>query len=189
MPKVEEEERDIRKFINVNKVAKEVRAGQWFAMYSKDNENNLLITRNFILNLNSNQFWKIQCKLECKKLGVCFWMNKGDLVEDAEVTDYEIDSYFRLVKSRDLCMIERTNLTLDGLNLYEADDLYVGVKSTYIEMLNGPIDLYQIDDGKPLVASGVHVISPVREIESDYLASLILKQEGKEQWIITKLIK
>ena len=167
-------DRDIRKFVNVNKVAKEVKAQQWFALYSKDSENNLLITRNFILNLNADQFWKIQCKLECKKLGVWFWMNKGDLVEGDLVTDEEVEDYFRMVNNSALTIIEYTDLALSNLILYDADGSYVGVRGSYIEMLNGRIDLYQINSDSALVAAGVHVIHPVREIESNYLASLIL---------------
>ena len=168
-------EQDIRKLVNINKVFRAVKDQGWFALYSKDSENNLLITHNFILNLTSEQFWKIQCKLEAKSIGVWFFMGKEGLVEDAPVSDLEVASYFRLVNSPELEIIEYTNLSLGGLRLYEADGLYVGVRSSYIEMLNGLIDLYQADVDRSLVAAGVHVLVPAREIESNYLVSLILK--------------
>jgi len=166
-------ERDIRKFVNVNKVAKEVKAQQWFALYSKDSENNLLITRNFILNLNSDQFWKIQCKLECKKLGVWFWMNKGDLIEDAPVTDLEIEEYFRLVNHSRKEILTSTLLSLEGFEVYDASGRYIGIRSSYFEMLNGMLDMYEINSSLPLVAAGVHVIIPNREIGSEYLVDLL----------------
>lgn len=166
-------DRDIRKFVNVNKVAKEVKAQQWFALYSKDSENNLLITRAFTLNLNDDQFWKLQCKLECKKLGVWFWINKGELVEGELVTDLEVAEYFRLVNDSSLEMIEYTSLSFEGYELYDAIGQYVGVRSSYFEMLNGFLDMYQIDNTGPLVAAGVHVIIPNREIESAYLTDLL----------------
>ncbi|GMB00898.1 hypothetical protein [Pelosinus sp. IPA-1] len=168
-------EQDIRKLVNVNKVFRAVKDQSWFALYSKDSENNLLITRNFILNLTSEQFWKIQCKLEAKRIGVWFFMSKEGLVEDEPVNDLEVNSYFRLVNRSDLEIIEHTDLSLGGLKLYEAEGQYVGVRSSYVDMLNGLVDLYQADVDSPLVAAGVHMIVPTREIESNYLASLMLK--------------
>jgi len=170
---MQNEDRDIRKFVNVNKVAKEVKAQQWFALYSKNSENNLLITRNFILNLNADQFWKIQCKLECKKLGVWFWMNKGDLVEDAEVTDLEISDYFRSVNHFEKKILTSTLLSLEGFEVYDAGGRYIGIRSSYFEMLNGMLDMYEIDSSHPLVAAGVHLIMPNREIGSEYLVDLL----------------
>ena len=163
-------EDDIKKIINVGKVAKEVKNIGRFALYSNDAENNLLITTNFILNLTEEQFWEVQCKLLAKKIGVWLQITKEGLVEEKMSINGPVDLYFKSVNNEMLEIIGRTELYLGDVMIYTGDDRsYVGVKRTYIEMLEGLPLLKQAGRGAQLVAADVHVLAPVSEIKSDYL--------------------
>lgn len=164
---------DIKKIVNVNKVAKAVKDIGRFALYSNDEENNLLITGHFILNLTAEQFWKVQCKLEAKQIGVWYQIGKNELLESNHVTSDEVKKYFDIVNNSNLQIIGFTDLCLGNIMLYAAHAGYTGIKTSYIEMLDDRPALKQEKIESPVVAADIHIIMPVAQVQSDYLAPLL----------------
>jgi hypothetical protein len=70
-----------RYLINVSRAAKIVKAIGRFALFEIDAFANILVTSDFIISLNDDQFWSIQCKLEAKKRNVWFFISKDGLTE------------------------------------------------------------------------------------------------------------
>lgn len=163
-------DQEVKKIINVSKVAKEVKNIGRFALYSHSAESNLLITTNFILNLTEEQFWEVQCKLLAKKIGVWFQITKEGLVEEKLSIRESVELYFRSVNNKYLEIVGRTDLYLNDVMLYTGHEGgYVGVRRTYIEMLEGLPLLKQAIRGAEIIAADVHMLVPVLKIESDYL--------------------
>lgn len=169
MPTIEE---DLKKLVNINKVAKAVKDIGRFALCSLNEETNLLITGYFILNLTEGQFWEIQCKLLAKKTGVWFHMSKEGLIEEKPVSEDETGLYFRTVKNQTLQIIGWNDLYLGNIMIYAAEEgAYVGVKRHHVDMLGDVSALKQARVGSLIVAADVHVLTPMKEIESEYLVA------------------
>lgn len=169
MPSIEE---DFKRQINVKKVVKAVKNIGSFALYKSSDDSTLLLTSYFILNLNAEQAWEMQCALLVKELGKWYTVNKECPIEGNPVTQAEIDVYYHAVKDPQLNIIGFTELYLNSIALYAADSGYVGIKSHHIEMLGGPCVIKK-GAGSFVVASDYHVLSPVKETESEYLAPLL----------------
>lgn len=161
-------EQDIKKQVNVKKVVKAVKDIGHFALYSPDKENNLLFTGQFILNLTEEQAWEVQCGLLVKSRGIWLYTGKEGLQEDKPVGD-ELILYSRAVKNPNLEIIGHTDLYLENTALYIAPGKYVGIKRQYLEMLGDLPELRQATGNHLVVAAGVHVLTPVKAIKSDYL--------------------
>jgi hypothetical protein len=166
------QEEEYKKLVNVNKVAKAVKDIGQFALYSPTKDTNLLLTSSFILNLTEEQAWEVQCKLLAKVRGIWLRINKGELIEGNPVTEAEADIYFKAVNNSNLQQIGNTDLYLGGVALYAAESGYVGVQRKYIDMIGMP-PLKKSPGSNNLIADDVHLIAPVKEVKSDYLAPLL----------------
>lgn len=165
-------EQDLKKQVNVKKVVKAVKRQGRFALYRSSEDSTLLITSSFILNLNDEQAWEIQCALLVKTLGKWYGVVKGEPVEEKPVKQEEIDLYFKSVKEPGLNIIGFTGLYLGDTALYAADGKYVGINREYIEMVGSPAvrkERYQ----EIVVASDFHVIAPIKFKDNDYLRPLL----------------
>lgn len=164
-------DQDYKKLVNVNKVAKAVKDIGRFAIYSQDQENNLLITDYFILNLTDEQAWEVQCKLLAKKRNVWLQITKEGLIETREQLTSAVELYFRSVNSEMLEIIGRTSLYLDNVELYAGEGKYIGVKRHYVEMLKEMPPIKKAPGSHLLIADDVHVLTPVKEVKCEYLAA------------------
>ncbi|BBB91027.1 MAG TPA: hypothetical protein PKA28_10670 [Methylomusa anaerophila] len=159
---------DIRKLVNVNTVARLTKSiGK-----EHDEENFLLITSNYILNLNPDQFWKVQCKLEAKKTGVWYLLADKELCEDKSVSENQVNLYFNIMRSPgnviascNLCIVDADDIMLYKNNLSQ----YVGIQRKYIEMFKDIPNFRQTErSDTPIAAGGMHVITPVRLNKEDF---------------------
>lgn len=168
-------EQDIKKEVNVKKVVKAVKSIGEFALYSKSEDCNLVITRYFILNVSAEQFWEIQCGLLAKRTGVWYTVGKEELIEGDFVEDdaEEIKLYFRLVKQTDADIIGYTDLVLNNVMLYAGEGKYIGIKQSYIDMIGGLRPIKKASGLSMVVASDFHVLSTASDIKCEYLAPLL----------------
>lgn len=156
---------DIRKLIDVGLVAKLTKNIGSFALHEQSSENLLLITTNFILNLNPSQFWKVQCKLEAKRLGIWYQFANKDLLESKPVEEKDINLYFDILKrpknilsATGLCIVDASDILL----YQNTDNQYVGINREYIEMFDDTPVVAGFSPQSPLVVSEMHVVMPVR---------------------------
>lgn len=166
------EENEKRK-VNIKKVAKAAKNLGSFALYKSSEDSTLLLTRNFILNLNGEQAWEMQCALLIKELGKWYTAGKEGPIEGNPVKQSEVDLYYQTVKDEELNIIGFTELHLNNTALYAAESGYVGIKADYVDMLNGLSVMKQTKGKALIVASDFHVIAPVKEVQSEYLAPLL----------------
>ena len=166
---------DLKKQVNVKKVVKAVKNIGEFALYSKSEDCNLLLTRHFVLNLSEEQFWEAQCALLAKKIGVWFTICKEGLVEGktTEEDGSGVDLYFRTVHNPVLEIIGYTELILNNVMLYTGEEKYIGIKQHYIEMLGGLSAIKKARNSSVVVASDFHVLTIVEKNESEFLAPLL----------------
>lgn len=168
---------DIRKMIDVNLVVKLTKAIGSFVLHEQSSENLLLITTNFILNLNPSQFWKVQCKLEAKRLGLWYQFANKDLLESKPVEEKDIAIYFDVLK-REREILSGTSLCItdasDILLYQNGDGQYIGVNREYVEMFDDIPAVAGSSPISPLVVSDMHVITPVKL--SDLPAVNLLKE-------------
>jgi len=165
-------EEDLKKVINVKKVVKAVKYLGRFALYRSSEDSTLLITSNFILNLNAEQAWEIQCALLVKTIGKWHTVRKGEPDEDNPVKQSEVDLYFKSVNDTGLNIIGFTDLYLRNVALYAENGGYVGVDRDYIEMVKNPV-VRKSSDGAVIVASECHVLAPMKFKDNDYLRPLL----------------
>jgi hypothetical protein len=168
-------EQDIKKQVNVKKVVKAVKNIGEFALYSKSEDCNLLVTRNFILNLTEEQFWEVQCALLAKQIGVWFTICKEGLVEGKSIEEdnFGVNLYFKTVHDPIAEIIGFTELILNGVMLYAGEEKYIGIKESYIEMIGGLSAIKKARNSSVVIASDYHVLTIVDKIESEYLAPLL----------------
>jgi hypothetical protein len=166
---------DIKKQVNIKKVVKAVKSIGEFALYSKSEDCNLLVTRYFVLNLNADQFWEAQCALLAKKIGVWFSICKEGLVEGKSIEDdgSGVDLYFKTVHNPIAEIIGYTELILNGVMLYAGEEKYIGIKESYIEMLGGLSAIKKARNSSVVIASDFHLLTIVDKAESQYLAPLL----------------
>jgi hypothetical protein len=163
-------EEDIKKTVNVKKVVKAVKDIGHFAMFSPNEDTNLLLTGHFALNFNEDQAWEIQCALLVKNRGMWLYTNKEGLQEGKPVTTDQWATYARAIKNLDLEIIGRTNLYLDNIAIYITNGgKYVGIKQNYIEMINTSA-MKQAPVSIPIIAGDIHSLMPVSNVKSEYLA-------------------
>lgn len=166
-------EENLKRQVNVKKVVKAVKNIGSFAMYSKSKDCTLLITNHFIINLNEEQAWEIQCALLVKELGKWYTVVKGEPIENCPVEDYEVNAYYDAVNDKNLNIIGFTELYLNNIALYaDANSGYIGVKQSYLEMIGSPL-VKKSFDGVMVVASDYHVLTITKDIECDYLRALL----------------
>lgn len=126
----------------------------------------------FILNLNDEQAWEIQCALLVKTLGKWHMTSKGEPVEETAVKQSEIDLYFKTVNDPNLNIIGSTGLYLGNVALYAEDGGYVGINAAYIDMVGSSV--IRKAAGKDVaVASEYHVLAPMKFKDNDYLRPLL----------------
>lgn len=166
---------DLKKQVNVKKVVKAVKNIGEFALYSKSEDCNLLVTRYFILNLTEEQFWEAQCALLAKRTGVWFTICKEGLIEGKSIDEDRtgIDLYFRTVNNSFAEIIGYTELILNGVMLYAGEEKYIGIKESYIEMLGGLSAIKKARNSSVVIASDFHLLTIVDKAESQYLAPLL----------------
>ncbi|MBP2656230.1 MAG: hypothetical protein H6Q73_3799 [Firmicutes bacterium] len=170
---MQQKEKDLKKLVNVKKVIKEVKIGH-FALYSKNADTNLVFTSHFILNLNPEQFWEVRCGLLVKELGKWFYTCKDGLTESKEMSDKEIELYYNNINKVDLELMERTELSLGEIAIYVWKGKYIGLKHSQIEMIHGGVPTFKKTAGSDIIiADDVHVFTPVKELECEYLAELM----------------
>jgi hypothetical protein len=165
-------EEDLKKVVNVKKVVKAVKNIGRFALYRSSEDSTLLITTSFILNLNDEQAWEIQCALLVKTLGKWYGVVKGEPVEERPVKQEEIDLYFKSVNDTELNIIGFTGLYLGNVALYAEDGGYVGIDRSYVEMVGSPA-IRKTARKDIAIASEFHVISPMKFKDNDYLRPLL----------------
>lgn len=170
---------DIRKVIDVKLVARLTKQIGSFALHEQSSENLLLITTNFILNLNPSQFWKVQCQLEAKRLGIWYSFANKDLLESKPVEKKDINLYFDILK-RPRQILSATNLCIvdasDMLLYQDSSNQYVGINREYIEMFDDVPAVSGITPTSPLVVSDIHVVMPVNLEAGNYSALQLLNQ-------------
>jgi hypothetical protein len=166
--------------IHVNRTAKVVKAIGRFAIFEIDAFANLLVTSDFIISLNDDQFWSIQCKLEAKKRNVWFFISKDGLTEceGQKVEDIQ-NIYLSYINNDYLEEIERTNLYLGGIELYTHNNTYIGILRRQLEMIDYQPVIKTVAGKAKLVVDTVHVFTPVENkmLCNDYLKTL---QSGSE---------
>lgn len=166
-------EEDIKRKVNIKKVVKTVKNIGSFALYKSSEDSILLITRDFVLNLNEEQGWETQCALLVKELGKWYTTSKESPIEGDPIKQDQLDWYYQTVKDSNLNIIGFTELYLNNIALYAAEAGYVGIKADYIDMLDG-LSVMKKARGKSLiVASDYHVLTPANKIECEYLAPLL----------------
>jgi hypothetical protein len=168
-------ETDYKKQVNVKKVIKAVKNIGEFALYSKSEDCNLLLTRHFILNLTEEQFWEAQCALLAKKRGIWLTICKEGLVDGKPIEEdgAELELYFKTVNNHVAEIIGFTELVLNNVMLYAGEQKYIGIKQHYIEMIGGLSVIKKARNSSVVVASDFHVLTTVEKIESEFLAPLL----------------
>jgi hypothetical protein len=167
--------------VHVGRTAKVVKAIGRFALFEIDAFANLLVTSDFILSLNDDQFWSIQCKLEAKKRNVWFFMSKDGLTECEGQSAEDIQRiYLSYINNDCLEEIERTNLYLGGTELYIHNNEYIGILRRQLEMIDYQPVIKKVADRIKLVVDTVHIFTPVenKTLCNDYLRKL---QNGSEE--------
>jgi len=166
-------EEDLKRQVNIKKVVKAVKNIGSFALYSKSKDCTLLITRDFIINLNEEQAWEMQCALLVKELGKWYTVVKGEPIEAGPVTQKQVDVYYSTVKDGDMNIIGFTELYLNDIALYaNTNSGYIGVKHSYLEMIGSPLVKKSFDVAM-VVASDYHVLTTAKDVECDYLRALL----------------
>jgi hypothetical protein len=170
---------DIRKVVDVKLVARLTKQIGCFALHEQSSENLLLITTNFILNLNPSQFWKVQCQLEAKRLGLWYQFANKDLLESKPVEEKDIALYFDILKrpreilsASNLCIVDASDILL----YQNADSQYVGINREYIEMFDDVPAVAGISPTSPLIVSDMHVVMPVNLENGNYSALNLLNK-------------
>jgi hypothetical protein len=173
------QEDDDRKIINIQAVTRAVKKLGQFALVHKNSECNLLITHEFILNPSAEQFWKIQCKLEAKRLDIWyFWANR-ELIEDESVKEDEIQLYFDVIHQQGT-LLKRTGVGTmvggDTMLLINGEN-YVGVKRKYLDMFHGLPVLKQpiADPDHPIIVDEYHLVWPFNDPEDSGICNEYLK--------------
>lgn len=159
--------------IKVSNVTKIVNAIGRFALFEIDSFANLLVTSHFILSLNTDQFWSIQCKLEVKKRNVWFYKHKDGLTECVGQSMEDVRDLYISLLTADLEEITRTNLYLGGIELYVHDNEYIGIPRKQIEMLDYQPVIQKAEDRTGLVVDKVHIYTPVPK---ESIANSFIKQ-------------
>lgn len=166
-------EDDLKREVNIKKVVKAVKSIGSFALYKSSEDSTLLLTSYFILNLNEEQAWEMQCALLVKELGKWYTTDKDGPIMGAPVKQEEINLYYATVNSKSLDIIGFTELYLNSTALYAHDRGYVGFKREQIDMLGALPVIRMSAMGSVAVVSDFHVLTPVKKVESDYLAPLL----------------
>lgn len=166
-------EEDLKKVINVKKVVKAVKSLGYFALYQSSEDSTLLLTRNFILNLNPEQAWEVQCALLVKELGKWYTTDKDGPIAGNPVKETEIDIYYSTVKNNSLEIVGFTELYLNNVALYAGEAGYIGIKREYIEMAGGLCVVKKSKFNSFVILSDYHVVLPVTKLESEYLQPLL----------------
>ena len=127
------------KFVDIKKVTKVCKSIGEFIMFKSD-IGNLLVTKNFILNLEAIQFWKLQCALEIPERGK-WYLQQKDRVEESD-RDSNVqglkENYMNWMNQR-TNQLANTQLILQGsLYLYATGTSYTAIKMSYIDMLKTP---------------------------------------------------
>lgn len=166
-------EQDLKRQVNIKKVVKAVKNIGSFAMYSKAKDCTLLITNHFILNLNEEQAWEMQCALLVKEIGKWYTVVKGEQIEAGPVKQEQVDMYYNTVNDDRMNIIGFTELYLNDIALYaDTNSGYIGIKSSYLEMIGSPL-IKKSFDGAMVVASDYHVLTIAKDTECDYLRALL----------------
>lgn len=168
---------DIRKMIDVNLVARLTKQIGNFALHEQSSEKLLLITGHYILNLNPSQFWKVQCKLEAKRLGIWYQFVDKDLLESKPVDEKETALYFDVLKrpneilsSTNLCIVDASDILL-----YQNEaNQYIGINRKYIEMFDDVPVVAGSSIESPLVVSEMHIVMPINLEAGNYAALNLL---------------
>ena len=147
--------------VKVSNVVKIVEAIGRFALFEIDSFANLLVTSHFILSLNTDQFWSVQCKLEVKERNVWFYKHKGGLTECVGQSIEDVKQLYISLLTADLEEITRTNLYLGGIELYVHDNEYIGIPRKQIEMIDYQPVIQKTADRAGLVVDKVHIYTPV----------------------------
>lgn len=163
-------EEDFKRKVNVKKVVKAVKNIGLFALYSKSKDCTLLITSCFIINLNEEQAWEMQCALLVKELGKWYSVHKDGPIEGNPVKQSEVDLYYSVINDNSLNIIGFTELYLNDVALYADNDSgYLGIHRSYIEMLGSPLVKKSLHKSLAIV-SDFHLVAPEKETFSEYLA-------------------
>lgn len=161
-------------FVNVNQVAKLTKVTGEFIMF-KCASGNLLSTHKFILNLTSEQFFKVQCKLELPETGA--WYTKGKSLPERiekEANLLEIEKNYNDWLNGETSQLENTRLLLcEQFAIYTNGSNYIALNKAYIDMLATP---QTFAEGRHFVSiDNLHIISKARESifeETEYLRRL-----------------
>lgn len=139
--------------VDVNKVAKQCKKTGDFIMFKCD-AGNLLVTSLFVLNLTSEQFWKVQCKLEIPERGI--WYRQGkDALERSEREESieKIEENYNEWLTRDSKKISYT-----GLNLFYQYALYVDDYGHYTAIDDGKKEMIKTTAGNVRRAGNLVII-------------------------------
>lgn len=148
--------------INVNKVAKWAKKTNQVIMF-KCESGNLLITSQFIVSLTSEQFWKVQCKLELPERGIWYtWEEKNPVPVAGKKSLEELEQQYLQYLNQATEKLNVTYLTLNGVyNLYSGESGYTLINSIYLEMLECAKKKYRGND--IVVIDNLHVLSIAKD--------------------------
>lgn len=160
--------------VNVNRVATITKGIGEFMMMKTSQIENLLVTPYFILNLTSEQFFKLQCKLEIPELNTWYVPVKGKLIESERQIDIDrSESLYRMSVAGTGSILENTHITLNGIfALYADSQAYTILQQDRIGMIESPAEFSR--RGSKVVIDRLHVLSVADEkyLKNPYINSI-----------------
>lgn len=169
--------------VHASKVARCVKAAGFFMLLQIE-DYNLIITEHFVLRVDEDQFWAIQCKLEAKKINVWLIKNKGGLeVAKGATAGETLDKYYQMVTSKTMEEIKRTSLILgNSVELFTDEDEYIGVSVNHLDMIEYSPVVKKAPGENHVIVDDIHVFTVVRQesLVSKYLRTLYGKVEDEK---------
>ena len=158
--------------VDVGRVSKECKEVGEFIMIKTPAVENLLITGKFILNLTSEQFWKVRCRLEVPELGIWYVQGKKSLIKSEQQADPQnmINMYYQVLEAEGR-EIHYTGININGaLCLYTDNIMYTGLMAERVDMLCAPTEFRRC--GEAVVIDNQHIMT----VQSDkYLKNEYVK--------------
>lgn len=160
--------------VNTGKVAKNVLSIGKFGLFQIEDVN-LIATDWFLLSVNEDQFWSIQCKLEARQKNVWLYKSKEGFQECAGATPEQTYTLYCNLVYEQTEQLKRTSLILGGIELLTDDTDYIGIPVKYLEMLDFPPVIKKAKGRESVIVDDVHVFTRVSKesTESKYLRPLV----------------
>lgn len=164
---------DNEKLVNVNKVAKNILAIGRFGLFQIE-DLNLLVTDWFMLNVNDDQFWKIQCKLEARQKNVWLFKSKDGLQECTGASESQIYDMYASLIGESRRKLTKTWLIFGHIEIFTDDTKYIGLPVKNLEMIDYTPTVEMAPGRQSVIVDDIHVFTVVegKNIECKYLRPL-----------------